>query len=95
MDYDVFIHVLNYHCLFTLLLVPCIDRRSINNHHYTLIVYTNRLTHTAEWNPILSNYTLSYTTPLFKIQAPTCFGSSLPLSESFLDPPQLLEMLIK
>jgi hypothetical protein len=30
------------------------------------------------------------TTPLFYILAPTCFGSSLPWSMSFLDPSELL-----
>jgi hypothetical protein len=33
-------------------------------------------------------------TPLFYILAPTCFGSSLPLSGSFLDPSELLEIQI-
>jgi hypothetical protein len=37
-------------------------------------------------------YALNYTTSLFNIQAPTCFGSSLPSSGSFLDPCKLLEM---
>jgi hypothetical protein len=31
------------------------------------------------------------TTALFYIPAPTCFGSSLPLSGSFLDPSEVLE----
>src|SRR5215510_13976194 len=35
------------------------------------------------------------TTPLFSIQAPTCFGSSLPSSGSFLDPPELHEIQIE
>jgi hypothetical protein len=34
------------------------------------------------------------TTPLFHILAPTCFGSSLPSSGSFLDPSKLLEIQI-
>jgi hypothetical protein len=33
------------------------------------------------------------TTPLFYVLAPTRFGSSLPLSGSLLDPPELLEIL--
>jgi hypothetical protein len=41
------------------------------------------------------HYALIYTTPLFYILAPTCFGSSLPSSGSFLGPPELLEMQIK
>jgi hypothetical protein len=41
------------------------------------------------------HYDLKYITPLFNIQAPTCFGSSLPSSGSFLDPTELLEMQIK
>jgi hypothetical protein len=40
-------------------------------------------------------YALIYTTPLFYVLAPTCFGSSLPLSGSFLDPPELLEIKIE
>jgi hypothetical protein len=57
----------------SLMFVPCIARRSINNQHYAL----------------------NCTTPLFNIQAHTCFGSSLPTSGSFLDPSELLEMQIK
>src|SRR5215471_11044648 len=34
-------------------------------------------------------------TPLFYTLAPTCFGSSLPSSRSFLDPPELLEIQIE
>jgi hypothetical protein len=41
------------------------------------------------------HYTLLCTTPLFCILAPTCFGSSLPSSGSFLDPSQLLEIQIE
>jgi hypothetical protein len=41
------------------------------------------------------HYALICTTPLFYILAPTCFGSSLPSSESFLDPSELLEMQIE
>jgi hypothetical protein len=37
-------------------------------------------------------YALIFTTPLFYILAPTCFGSSLSSSESFLDPSELLEI---
>jgi hypothetical protein len=40
-------------------------------------------------------YALICTTPLFYILAPTCFGSSLPSSESFLDPSELLEIQIE
>jgi hypothetical protein len=36
-------------------------------------------------------YALICTTALFYTPAPTCFGSSLPSSGSFLDPPELLE----
>jgi hypothetical protein len=38
---------------------------------------------------------LIFTTPLFYILAPTCFGSSVPSSGSFLDPSELLEMQIE
>jgi hypothetical protein len=41
------------------------------------------------------HYALNYTTPLFNIQTPTYFGSSLPSSGSFLDPSELLEMQIE
>jgi hypothetical protein len=40
-------------------------------------------------------YALNFTTPLFNIQAPTCFGSGLPSSGSFLDSSELLEMQIE
>jgi hypothetical protein len=40
-------------------------------------------------------YALICTTPLFYILAPTCFGLSLPSSESFLDPSGLLEIQIE
>jgi hypothetical protein len=40
-------------------------------------------------------YTLNYMTPLFNIEAPTCVGTSLPSSGSFLDPSELFEMQIK
>jgi hypothetical protein len=38
------------------------------------------------------HYALICTSPLFYILAPTCFGSSLPSSGSFLDPSVLLEI---
>jgi hypothetical protein len=38
------------------------------------------------------HYALNFTIPLFNILAPTCFGSSLPSTGSFLDPSELLEM---
>jgi hypothetical protein len=41
------------------------------------------------------HYALNYTIPLSNIQVPTCFGSSLPSSESFLDPSELPEIQIK
>src|SRR5215510_11505989 len=41
------------------------------------------------------HYALICTTALFYILAPTCFGSSLPSSGSFLDPSELLEIQIK
>jgi hypothetical protein len=41
------------------------------------------------------NYALVCTAPLFYILAPTCFGSSLPSSGSFLDPSELLEIQTK
>jgi hypothetical protein len=41
----------------------------------------------------IQQYALIYTTPLFYMLAPTCFGSSLPSSESILDPSELLEIL--
>jgi hypothetical protein len=41
------------------------------------------------------HYALICTTPLFYILAPTCFGSSLPSSGSFLDPPKSLEIQIE
>jgi hypothetical protein len=37
-------------------------------------------------------YALICTTPLFYILTPTCFGSSLPPSGSFLNPSELLEI---
>jgi hypothetical protein len=40
------------------------------------------------------HYALICTTPLFYILAPTCFGSSLPSSGSFLDPSELPEIQI-
>jgi hypothetical protein len=40
-------------------------------------------------------HALNGTTPLFNIHAPTCFGSSLPSSGSFLDSSELLEMLLE
>jgi hypothetical protein len=40
-------------------------------------------------------YVLICTNPLFYVLAPTCFGSSLPSSRSFLDPPELLEIQIE
>jgi hypothetical protein len=40
-------------------------------------------------------YSLIFTTPLFNILAPTCFGSGLPSSGSFLDPSDLLEIQIE
>jgi hypothetical protein len=40
-------------------------------------------------------YALICTTPLFYIMAHTCFGSSLPLSGSFLDPSGLLDIQIE
>jgi hypothetical protein len=40
-------------------------------------------------------YALIFTTLLFYILAPTCFGSSLPSSGSFLDPSELLEIHIE
>jgi hypothetical protein len=41
------------------------------------------------------HYAQIFTTPLFYILAPTCFGSSLPSSGSFLDPSELLEIQIE
>jgi hypothetical protein len=41
------------------------------------------------------HYALICTTPLFYILAPTCFGSSLPSSGSFLDPSELLKIQIE
>jgi hypothetical protein len=38
-------------------------------------------------------YALNYITSLFNVPAPTCFGSSLPSSGSFLDPCELLEQI--
>jgi hypothetical protein len=40
-------------------------------------------------------YALICTTPLFYVLAPTCFGSSLSSSGSFLDPSELLEIQIE
>jgi hypothetical protein len=40
-------------------------------------------------------YALIFTTPLFYILAPTCFGSSLRSSGSLLDPSELLEIQIE
>jgi hypothetical protein len=41
------------------------------------------------------HYALICTIPLFHILAPTCFGSSLPSSGSFLGPSELLEIQIE
>jgi hypothetical protein len=41
------------------------------------------------------HYAQICTTPLFYILAPTCFGSSLPSSGSFLDSSELLEIQIE
>jgi hypothetical protein len=41
------------------------------------------------------HYALICTTPLFYILAPTCFGSSLTSSGSFLDPSELFEIQIE
>jgi hypothetical protein len=41
------------------------------------------------------HYALICTTSLFYILAPTCFGSSLPSSERFLDPSELPEIQIE
>jgi hypothetical protein len=41
------------------------------------------------------HYALICTTPLFYIPVPTCFGSSLPSSRSFLDLYELLEIQIE
>jgi hypothetical protein len=41
------------------------------------------------------HYALIYTNPLFYMLAPTCFGSSLPLSGRFLDPSELPEIQIE
>jgi hypothetical protein len=43
----------------------------------------------------MTNYSTDCTTPYFYILAPTCFGSSLPSSGSFLDPSELLEIQIE
>jgi hypothetical protein len=40
-------------------------------------------------------YALICTTTLFYVLSPTCFGSSLPSSGSFLDPSELLEIQIE
>jgi hypothetical protein len=40
------------------------------------------------------HYALNCTTPLFSVLAPTCFGSSLPSSGSFLDPSEVVEIQI-
>jgi hypothetical protein len=40
-------------------------------------------------------YALTCSIRLFNVLAPTCFGSSLPSSGSFLDPPELLEIQIE
>jgi hypothetical protein len=41
------------------------------------------------------HYALNFTTHLFNILAPTCFGSSLPSTGSYLDPSELLEIQIE
>jgi hypothetical protein len=41
------------------------------------------------------HYELICTTALFTILAPTCLGTSVPSSGSFVDPPELLEMQIE
>jgi hypothetical protein len=39
----------------------------------------------------MQHYALSYITPLFDTQAPTCFGIYVPSSGSFVCPRELLE----
>jgi hypothetical protein len=41
------------------------------------------------------HYALNCATPLFNILTTTCFGSSLPSSENFLDPSELPEMQLE
>jgi hypothetical protein len=57
----------------SLMFIPCIIRRIINDQQY----------------PPICN------TPLFYVLAPTCFGSTLPSSGSFLDPSELHEIQIE
>jgi hypothetical protein len=40
-------------------------------------------------------YSVICTTPVFYVVAPTCSGSSLPSSDSFLDPSELLDTQIE
>jgi hypothetical protein len=47
------------------------------------------------YRALVKKYALIFTTPLFYILAPTCFGSSLPSSGSFLDPFELPEIQIE
>jgi hypothetical protein len=62
----------------------------------------SKTTQRAEWNYEIvlednrndQHYALIYTTPLFYILAPTCFGSSLPSSGNFLDPSDVLAIKI-
>jgi hypothetical protein len=65
--------------------VPCIARRSINSLMFVPCIARRSINN--------QHYALIYITSLFNVQAPTCFGSSLPSSGGLLDPCGLLEQI--
>jgi hypothetical protein len=56
-----------------------------------VLMFVPRIIRRSENN----QYALHFTTSLFNMQAPSCFGRGLPSSESFLDSSELLEMQIE
>jgi hypothetical protein len=71
-----------------------------NRKHFKWLVITNVHVQNLLKNTLISirkdqQHALICTTPLFYVLAPTCFGSSLPSSGSFLDPPELIEIQIE
>jgi hypothetical protein len=75
-----------------------ICKRSLLNWHRNTVLVTS---FRAETRNILrcsrnyQHYAMICSIPLFYILAPTCFGSSLPSSGSFLDPSELPEIQIE
>jgi hypothetical protein len=75
---------------------PGFQQSTIPNLHYaTAIVSLMFVPCNIRRSGNNQHYALICTTPLFYILFPTCFGSSLPSSGSFLDPSELLEIQIE